>query len=137
MADVNVKLKAAALPKEATPQKSWGASFETSSGFSIKFPQSHWMAFFVDLGFAKGKFEDRNKFLDKYRIIAHSVTELGPAWDIWGEPTGPGQLGITVYTGKGKAIAAGTGKISKTTGDFSFSIATLYKGMTNKGKITV
>ena len=129
----NVELKANALPVEIRIQKTLDKSFN-EFGFLVKLTSKHWMAFYVHSGLMSGTFEDRSNFLNEYKPIAYSFTELGKGWDIYGEPTGPGQLGITIYTSKGKAIAAGTGKISKE-GDFSFAVATLYKGITNKGKI--
>jgi hypothetical protein len=134
MADITARLKASPLPTAAKPATTWGKSFENPFGFALQFPRRHWMAFFVDRRLMEGEFEKRVAFLDRYKLIAHSTTELGKGWDIYGEPVGQGALGITVYTSKGKAIAAGTGKISKS-GVFSFSLATLYKGMTNRGKI--
>jgi len=135
MTEINATLKASPLTNVSKPKRSWGKSFDGSSGFVIKLPNNHWMAFFVDKRLAQGDSASRSAFLDSYKVIADSITELGRGWTVYAEPLGLGRMGISIHAATGKVIAAGSGKIIPA-GGFNFKASTLFGGISNGGSPT-
>ena len=138
MDQIKADVKAGRIPKEARPRNDWGGHFDEQSGFGVHLPNDHWMAVFVDKrlqhdGTAQGR---KKVFKDQAnKPVAYGITELSMVWRFDAEPLTDEGFGLTAYTDKGKAIAAGTGKIGPN-GDVAFQIATLYEGVTNAAPLT-
>ena len=69
----------------------------------------------------------------KDHVIARCISCVGEVWELRSEPIAEG-LGLTMYTSKGKAIAAGVGKIDSR--GITCKLNTLYPGITNRTTIT-
>ena len=112
----------------------WGEFFDYTSGFCIPFKGGTYASVLVDSRFTEGNYNQRCEFMCRPRLFAHIVQCSGKVWEIKTEPTGENIFGLIIYTQRGKALAAGTGKIQHD-GQMDFSIKTLYPGITNSIKL--
>ncbi|HMI98997.1 MAG TPA: hypothetical protein VK488_04095 [Gaiellaceae bacterium] len=118
------------IPSDIRPRKGWGASFNREAGFAVRVLK-YSMSVFVHRRLASRSRSQRATALGRQdAVLAHCISCVGEEWEIRSEPTDSNAVGLVAYTAKGKAIAAGTGKLDRA-GNFSFDLQTLYPGMTN------
>ena len=121
--------KALPIQEDTKPRSRWAGDFDSSSGFSVNIGKKYSLSVFVLPELVQGKREQRSKILSRQGVVAHCISCVGEEWDLHCEPTGPDRVGLIMYTAKGKAMAAGTGRLDRT-GAVAFSLSTLYSGMT-------
>jgi hypothetical protein len=127
--------EATPIGKAYAPKRKWGRSFVQTSGFSLRLSPRHSVAVFVDRRFGEARGLKRMAFLQKPRILARCISTVGFEWTIHCEPLGERKIGIIAYSAVGKAILTGTGMIQDD-GAFRAKLAPLYKGITNRCRIT-
>ena len=136
MGQLTAKLeKTFPIPEGVKPKQTWGRFFDSGTGFSLRLPKGYSMSVFVDHRLKLGDQDRLTKYLSRDQIVARCLSCVGESWELHSEPTGPSAVGLVMYTGKGKALAAGTGQVVKN-GDISFSLSTLYEGITNRAKVS-
>jgi hypothetical protein len=134
MRNVTVKLRdAKPIPHDVEPKPSWGRFFNRSFGFSISPFKRYTMSVFVDSRLKDGNARKNLAFLQKEQVVARCISCVGEVWELRSEPIAEG-LGLTMYTAKGKAIAAGVAKAGPRS--IMCKLNTLYPGITNATKTT-
>jgi hypothetical protein len=135
MGILQVKIKEAhPIPADVKPSGQWPGNFNSSAGFSLNIGNKYSLSVFVLPELVKGTREQRSAILSGEGTMAHCISCVGEEWNLQSEPTGPDAVGLIMYTAKGKALASGTGRLERN-GAITFSISTLYKGMTNVAPI--
>ena len=114
--------------------RSFGRFFDRTSGFSIKLPRRNGASILIDSRLTHGRPGTQAVFMSRPRLVARVLLCKGRPWEVHTEPIGPKTFGIIVYTARGKAIGAGTGRIVGR--EVRYSASTLYANITNKFKIT-
>jgi hypothetical protein len=92
------------------------------------------MSVFVDRRLAVTDRQRQREVLAKAGIISHCISCVREDWEVHAEPVGDSRAGLIVYTVKGKALASGMARLDQK-GNLLFSLATLYRGITNAGKL--
>ena len=120
-------------PTTVKPAAEWGSTYSPDDGFTVRVADKFDVYVFLDQRLID--VTKRDKLLDKVATIAHVIGRL-PAldWRVDAEPIDGGQVGLCIYTHRGKALMAGTG-VLKPNG-FVFKLATIYPSVTNFCKLT-
>ena len=113
----------------------FGKFLDRTSGYSIKLSRRYGATVLIDRRLTHGKPESLETFISRPRTLARVLPCTGRPWEVKTEPLGPKTFGIIVYTSRGKAIAAGTGRVLAR-GEVRYAVETLYDNITNKVKIT-
>jgi hypothetical protein len=112
-----------------------GPNFIQSSGFSIRMPDSTSATILIDKRFGKGDAAKRKAYMNKSQVVGYVLLCAGVPWQIRTEDISSGVFGMSIYTAREKAIAAGSGKVLAN-GDTKFAISTLYDNIRNAMKVT-
>ena len=131
MAEMQLDLKEVfPLPSKPEPREGWGRNFGGDSGFSLRLPKDYSMSVFLDRRIAEKDYAKRADYFRTDQVLARMLTCVGEEWELHTEPIGRDEVGVVIYTHKGKALAAGSGQLQKD-GTFRFTVKTLYKGITD------
>ncbi|TVM00261.1 MAG: hypothetical protein CV087_14945 [Candidatus Brocadia sp. WS118] len=118
------------IPANIKPSPEWGSSYSQKSGFTVVVANKVSAFVFLD----ERIFGD-SELLKKPSTIGRVVGRVPKIdWKVEAEPIGDGQLGLSIYNERGKALLAGTCKV--TAKGLVARLATLYPGITNKCKQT-
>ena len=131
--NIRARLREAHAIEQRQSRAEWGKTFADTSGFSFALTPKHSMAVFVDRRLLSEGGAGRAQFLSRPQLIAHCISTLGHDWVIHSEPLGGKTFGMIVYTSRGKALAAGTGRVDAR-GTMHARVRTLYDGITNSCK---
>ncbi len=126
-------LKCTPAPEGVKPKKAWGRYFGTEWAVAFRMPYGNTPLVFFDKRLRSGNPARVKRLVGQEFIPARIITCEGKEWIVRAEPTGDGTCGFTVYTTTGKAIIAGTGRVSAR-GEWTAEYATLYPGIRNAKK---
>jgi hypothetical protein len=124
------------IPAEVKLKKSLGRHFGHEWGVAFRLPRGELASVFLDKGLSTGNHRTIMKVLGRASIAGYVVTCENKMWRIEVEPISAREFGIIIYTQRGKALIAGTGKVTKA-GKWRASFKTLYPGIRNSRRVTV
>ncbi|MGC2558401.1 MAG: hypothetical protein WA389_06180 [Terriglobales bacterium] len=132
----NAKVKGISpVPPQIKANKEWGRRFSNEWGVALPLPHGNMAAVFLDKRLISRDYKTVMQVFGKQSVPGYVISCEGKEWVIEAEPTKQDCCGLIMYTKKRKALGTGTVTVKKT-GEWHFTLNTLYPGIRNKKKVT-